>query len=56
MYVTKVDDSFENAITVNDGEYDKFLSKEEVMHNPPLIESDKRISKDLFDFLHHGKK
>ena len=55
VYFMKVEDNFENEITVTEGEYGKFLSEDEVFHEPMIIESDKNIFRDLYARIKNGK-
>lgn len=48
MYAMEVTADFENTVTVSEGEYGKFFSKEEVLQEQKLIDSDKKIIKDLW--------
>lgn len=55
-YFVKVSDDFEDVITINEGEYGKFFSEDEVTKEPKLIESDKIIIKDLYNILRSKKE
>lgn len=55
VYFTKVNNDFEDKIKINEGEYGKFLSQEQVIQEPMLIESDKKIIKDLYNLLRNEK-
>ena len=50
-YFLKVSDNFEKEITIMEGDYGKFFSEDEVISEPMLIESDKKILKDLYQCL-----
>src|SRR3989338_10663485 len=51
VYFSKVDDDFENNVTILEGEYGKFFSENEMEKELKLINSDKKILKDLFGKL-----
>ena len=51
MYYEQVEDNFEDIITVSEGECGKFLSEEEALDEPMLIESDKKILEDFFAII-----
>jgi len=51
VYFAKVDDDFENNVTILEGEYGKFFSENEMEKELKLINSDKKILKDLFGKL-----
>ena len=51
VYILQVDDSFESKIKVMEGEYGKFFSEQEVLHEPMIIQHDRDILKDLYQRL-----
>jgi len=50
-YIMKVDDDFENKVTVLEGEYGKFFSQEDITKTPNLIEKDQIIVKGLYQYI-----
>lgn len=51
VFTFKVPDDFEEKITVLEGEYGKWFNKNEAMSEPKLIESDKLVLENFFEFL-----
>ena len=47
-FYLEVDDNFENEIKIEEGEYGKYFSAEEVRNEQKLIETDKIVLEDLF--------
>lgn len=58
IYFLKVNDNFEQSITVMEGDYGKFFSEDEVENEPMILEEDKKILKDLYQLLRkkHNEK
>ena len=50
-YILEVDDDFEKGIKILEGEYGKFFSKENVLNEPKLIETDKLVLEHFYMFL-----
>lgn len=48
FFVIKVDDAFENSITVLEGDYGKWFNEEEVAKEQKLIEKDKIVLRDFY--------
>ena len=53
IFVSEVDEHFENEITVLEGEYGKFLSERE-LDAENLSEVDRRMLNDVFRWLQHA--
>jgi 8-oxo-dGTP pyrophosphatase MutT (NUDIX family) len=49
IYTLEVDDSFEKKVTILEGEYGKWFSKDESYNEKKLIDEDKLVLKDLFN-------
>lgn len=48
IFVLEVSDDFESKIQVNEGEYGRYFTKEEISSEPKLIEDDKAVLRDFF--------
>ncbi|MFH0806189.1 MAG: NUDIX domain-containing protein [Candidatus Brennerbacteria bacterium] len=51
IFVSEVDENFEQKVTVLEGEYGKFLNEEEATNEPKILESYKQILQDLYRFV-----
>lgn len=51
VFKIKVDENFESTITILEGEYGKWFSKNEVANEPKFIEEDKKVLLDFFSTL-----
>lgn len=48
IYLLEVDDSFEEQVTILEGEYGKWFSETESLSEKKLIDEDKLVLKDVF--------
>ena len=55
IYFLEVGKEFENKIKVMEGDYGKFFSQVEILREPMMIDSDKKIVGDLFEHLKNGQ-
>jgi 8-oxo-dGTP pyrophosphatase MutT (NUDIX family) len=53
-YAVKVEDNFEAVAKVQEGDYGRFFSEEEVENEAKLTENNKKILKDLIDKVTQG--
>jgi len=51
VFILGVDDDFEKKIEVLEGEYGKYFTEDEALHEPKLTEDDKRVLGDLYKKL-----
>ncbi|MDP2641582.1 MAG: hypothetical protein Q8P39_03615, partial [Candidatus Yanofskybacteria bacterium] len=51
IFFLEADDSFEDRVTTQEGEYGRYFTQEEVAAEPKLIEKDKMVLRDLYRVL-----
>ena len=51
MFILKVNEDFEEQITVLEGEYGRFFNEDEALSEPKLIDEDKEILRDFYKNL-----
>ena len=51
IFILEVDDSFEQKVTILEGEYGKWFTEEEVLNESKLIDEDKLVLRELYEFL-----
>jgi hypothetical protein len=48
LFVLKVDDNFENEITILEGDYGKWFSKEEMLESDEIIKEEIKVLEELY--------
>lgn len=51
IFILKVFDDFENKITILEGDYGKWFNEQEALDEPRLINEDKLVLRELYNFL-----
>ncbi len=51
IYILEVDDNFGDKITVLEGEYGKWFTEQEAINEPKLIDEDKLVLTEVYEFL-----
>lgn len=51
IFTIKADNNFENRIKILEGDYGQWFNQQEALSEPKLIEEDKIVLRDLYEFL-----
>jgi len=51
IFLLEVDKGFENNIAILDGGYGKWFTEQEIFYEPKLIDEDKLVLKEFYEFL-----
>lgn len=54
VYVMRVENDFENEITLGEGQYGKYFTESEAAREEKLIDEDKLVLKNFFGNIKHG--
>lgn len=56
IFVIEADDTFENGVTILEGDYGRWFGENETLNEPKFIEEDKIVLEDFYNFLRLREK
>ena len=55
IFILEVDGNFEQKVTILEGEYGRWFKEQEALNEPKLIDEDKLVLQELYEFLRTRK-